>query len=250
MKVIYNNRIIEKEELRAFTFERALNYGDGLFETIIGTGSSIMHLDYHLERIKSGAAAFKIVPPPEFNPIQITEQVQELLKENDTHNDFKIKLILWRRSGGLYTPDYYDGDYFMQVQAIQKQQPFTKKAAVCKTSRVYFSPYSRFKTCNALPYVLASIEMKERGLDELIILNDKGYISECTSSNIFWQTGETYFTPSLSTGCIAGVMRRVLIEKFKAEGKAVCEVEEQPEVLNRADKIFSSNVAGIFPLTL
>ena len=109
---------------------------------------------------------------------------------------------------------------------------------------VSFSAISGFKTCNALPYVLAGIAKTQSEADDMILLDVHGNVSECMASNLFWTRGNTVYTPSLFSGCIEGVMRRRLIQVLKTAGHTVEEGLFPKEALLRADRVFCCNVAG------
>jgi branched-chain amino acid aminotransferase/4-amino-4-deoxychorismate lyase len=109
----------------------------------------------------------------------------------------------------------------------------------------YPSPWSAFKTLSSLPYVLAGIEKKNKNLEDIILKDIHGHISELLYSNIFWIRQDKFFTPTLDTGCIRGVMRTHLIRKFKQLSIPFEEVKVREEELLRADHIISANVSGL-----
>jgi len=98
---------------------------------------------------------------------------------------------------------------------------------------------------NALKYVIAGIEKKERGLDEIIILDHQSHISEALSSNIFWKKDDSFYTPPLSTGCISGVMRQWIKKELSYNGFTVEEKLIDKGEFLRSDCIFTTNANGI-----
>lgn len=94
-------------------------------------------------------------------------------------------------------------------------------------------------------YVKAGLEMKQRALDEILITDADGNISEASSSNVFWVKDNQLFTPSLETGCIDGVRRRWIIDQMQKSDKPVQQVKAQLAELSNADYIFTSNATGI-----
>jgi branched-chain amino acid aminotransferase/4-amino-4-deoxychorismate lyase len=108
-----------------------------------------------------------------------------------------------------------------------------------------FSVISAFKTCNALPYVLAAIAKTRAEADDMILLDVNGNVSECIASNLFWMKGKTVYTPSLLSGCIEGVMRKMLIKGLEAAGYTIEEGLFPKETLLQADCVFCCNVAGL-----
>ncbi|MFW5761914.1 MAG: aminotransferase class IV, partial [Cyclobacteriaceae bacterium] len=71
-------------------------------------------------------------------------------------------------------------------------------------------------------------------------------LSETVDKNLFWFDGNNYFTPSLLTGCIAGVMRKKLMAEFDTRGEKILQGEYLPEVLREAEKIFACNASGVY----
>jgi branched-chain amino acid aminotransferase len=86
---------------------------------------------------------------------------------------------------------------------------------------------ANLKSGNALIYVMASIFAKEQGWEEALILNTNGHIIESTTSNIFWQANQQWFTPPLSDGCIAGIGREVFMERHSVIEKSCTHIDLQ-----------------------
>src|SRR6185503_10615698 len=63
----------------------------------------------------------------------------------------------------------------------------------------------------------------EQGLDEVVLLNERGEVSECTSANIFAVQGSEVWTPPLTAGCLPGITRAVLLEEVRVPGVRVSE---------------------------
>jgi branched-chain amino acid aminotransferase len=90
----------------------------------------------------------------------------------------------------------------------------------------------------------------EEGLDEVVLLNERGEVSECTSANIFVAQGDKVYTPPLSSGCLPGVTRAVLIEEIRpASGLRVSEKTLVPADLESADEVFiTSTTRELLPV--
>ncbi len=101
------------------------------------------------------------------------------------------------------------------------------------------SPLANVKSCNYMENLLALEEVRKRGFDEAIRLNEKDEIVSASMANIFWVKDGEIFTPSLETGCLAGTTRGFLMENF-----AVSETNSKFDELPKADEIFLTS-AGI-----
>jgi branched-chain amino acid aminotransferase len=102
-------------------------------------------------------------------------------------------------------------------------------------------PFASLKSNNALMQVMAGIARKKKGLDEMLILNEEGYLCEAIAANLFVWYGKVLYTPALSEGCVDGVMRRAIIELTRQEGYEVVEAQIRPEILQEADELFLTN---------
>jgi branched-chain amino acid aminotransferase len=92
-------------------------------------------------------------------------------------------------------------------------------------------------------------EAHERGLDELVLLNERGEVSECTSANIFAVYGSEAVTPPLSSGCLAGITRAIFLEEIHIPGISLGERVLKPEDLSQAEEVFlTSSTRDLMPV--
>ena len=96
---------------------------------------------------------------------------------------------------------------------------------------------------------MGSIEKQKSGYEDLIILDQKENISELLYSNIFWIKKEVFYTPSLLTGCVKGVMRSYLIDRMQEKGIEYNEISASLDILRKVDHVFATNAAGIISIT-
>lgn len=242
----YNTRLLSKKELILNPDNRAFQYGDGIFETIIVNNGKIQHAEYHERRVKSSIKVLKLNFTLSFHDVQ--ERINFLLGKNKM-KDARAKLIIWRKAGGFYIPQENDTEYLILLNPLRKISLEPQHLEVSKDVRIPRGLTKNCKTLNALPYILAGLELKERtDADDLILLDNEGKISECISSNLFWFKDGNYFTPSLETNCVSGVKRSYLLDKFKEANFPVNEVCADLEELETADTVFKTNVTGIYPV--
>lgn len=246
MKAIFNHEILDWEEVRLSPLNRGFRYGDGFFETIAIVKGTPRFLDQHIGRLKNGANLLQLDVQKILNLDNIRNRIQALQTTNKLHEDAKLKLYVWRNSEGLYAPADGNAQYLMIIEkSIYTKTSFINSAGFSNKTYNYPSPVSRFKTMSAMKYVIAGIEMKEKKLDEIIISDHQGFVSETLSSNLFWKNNDTYYTSPLSTGCIEGIMRNWLIDRLRQEGFTVKEKKVKPAELNGSDHIFTTNSMGI-----
>ncbi|MBO3698425.1 aminotransferase class IV [Roseivirga sp. E12] len=246
MKAIFNSRIIETSDYLIKTSNRSFCYGDGLFETIVTGAKRINLVEKHLLRLKRGCKVLGIDFPLSLELDSFTKMVKELQDLNGIYGDIRTKVVLWRDTGGLYTPELSNSSFFIEIKPV-KAPIFEdiEKTGFSKKIHTHYSPISFAKTTNALIYVLAGLEKNTRQLGEIILTDVHGHLSETHIANLFWIKGDSVFTPSLSCGCIEGIMRNALIELFLKSHIKFQEVSETKETLVNADSVFSTNASGI-----
>jgi branched-chain amino acid aminotransferase/4-amino-4-deoxychorismate lyase len=224
-------------------------YGDGLFETIIYKDGELKFEQFHKDRLTSGMSAMNLSFPKDSTIDTNFNNIHKLVKKQDVESA-RLRLQVWRSSGGLYTPAQTTSNVLVTSKAFNKNVN-SPKSIVSFSNAVTLNKtkWSAFKTISAIPYIQAGLERAQRKLDDLILLDHHDYISECTSSNLFWKKEDTYFTPSLDTGCIDGIMRRHIIESLRQQQIAIQIGEYHQEKLLEADEAFTTNVTGIQPIS-
>ena len=245
MLINYNGNLISSKDFKVDFKNRSFQYGDGLFETIIVKNNTIQLLNYHFERLIEGLSVLQINHQFSFN--SISKQIEELLKVNQLSNA-RIKLQIWRSEGGLFTPTNNNVEYLITCSPYETSNNTIQKCSFSEKAIVTYNIVSKFKTSSALPYIIAGVEKQDRKLDELIILCNKGFVTECISSNIFWYRNEEYFTPSLETGCVSGVMRRHTITVARNNDIKINIGEFTKGDILTSEGIFTTNAAGCHPI--
>lgn len=244
MHYLFNGKETEQQAHSIAFNDRAWNYGDGVFETIIGKNGQILNWKRHHRRISMAMKALHLDDLGHFDIVFIKKWIESKIKTMDFA---RIKWIVWRKEGGLYSPTSTECNYLVSITTWEPGRvPYERKACISQNVQLAFHPYSRFKTLSALPYVMAGIEKKERQMDELILCDVFGRVSEASAMNIFWQKDKKLYTPSLSTGCIEGVMRSKILDSVN--GIQLCEIK--PDELIEADAIVTCNVTGIYPIDI
>ncbi len=237
MELLFNGNLIE-DPIPWSSADRAFQYGDGYFETMLYRNGKVSLLSQHLDRIHKAAAVFRFkLEESEFRFLE--ENIETLAQVNEIESEFvRAKLMIWRRSTGQKGYRTSEDHVNRVLMVFPHDTPVLQsgvRIGVSQEAMVTVNKWSALKTINALPWVLAGMECRERGLDDLIMLNASGQISECIESNIFWSSGSQWYTPSLSTGCTEGTMRSFVLDQFRKRGTPVKEVnhalaEVQPDM--------------------
>ena len=248
----YNGRIIATGE-NIFHLNRAMNYGDGLFESIRLQEGEILFLQEHLERMFNGMKALKMPVPDHFTPFFFHKQLIDLAQREQPGPNARMRIAVFRGGGGLYEPPVQAVEYFMQVMPLDRGYVWSDAACelgVYKEVPKNYSAISFFKSMNALPYVLAGIYRKEHHLDDCLLLDSFGRVADAISSNVFWVKGTTYYTTPITDGAIDGVLRRKIIQLIKDNNMIFYEISILPDELLQADEVFLTNAGwGIKSVT-
>lgn len=219
---------------------RAMNFGDGLFETMVFEGENIRFMDFHWARLSRGLDILRL----DSAEVDLSD-VLSFLQDHFSGQQLRVRWNLFRAGSGKYSPACSNTIQTLQISSFVKAPRIKKTAFISERVRLFPTAWSSCKTLNSLPYILANIERQERGMDEVILLDSRGFLSEAGSSNLFWRIGNRYFTPSLSCSCVDGVARKVILDEFQKQ-KIPFEVGEfLPYELEDAEQIFFSNVNGI-----
>jgi len=246
MLVYFDGYAVSEDDVVNLLGNRAFNYGDGLFETMIVTPDGIRFWERHVRRLLGGAEVLRIQQPTAQQWQEWREKAMFLAGIHfPDEKNVKVKIYLWRREGGLYTPTETAFHILIVALGVAFPPKEVLRAGVSRQAYVSYTSFSRFKTISALPYVMAGLEKKDRHLDDLVLLNPQGQVVECISSNIFWVRDEIIYTPSLETGCLEGVARAAMMEVLDIAGYEVKEVLADRMQLAEADSVFSSNVSGV-----
>lgn len=246
MLVEYNFNKIGEEEFRINHLNRSFMYGDSIFETIIMKDGKVRFLEDHMERLKHGLNVLDISLPGLFTQSYLDNAIRELAAANQTGSHARIKLQVWRKSGGLIIASSAEGEFLLTVNELPPAPESEKdKVLFYDEVRLSFSPYSSNKTGNMLPYILAGRHLKRSGANDLILFNHGGHVTECVYTNIFWINGGVVYTPAISCGCIAGIMRKQVIGFLLRSNVVVKEGSFTREELLEAEAAFTCNVAGI-----
>lgn len=241
----YNGALLPNDTNLLTANSRAFRYGDGLFETMMYQNGEIRFLEFHTERLQEGMQILQLENAKMFDNYFIKSITEELARKNNMIGQkLRVRLIVFREGEGLYTPETNKAAYILQVERYVNPKTDSKHGLIVGLYTEYkkpFSELSKLKSNNALVYVLAGLYKQNQQIDDVLILNQEGYLCEALSSNVFVYYEKTLYTPAINQGCIAGVMRRVVMDIARSEGIEVIEAQINAEIMKKADEIFLTN---------
>ena len=245
---IYNDYVYKEGENIISPDSRGLRYGDGLFETVKVIKGEIQLKNFHFERLLSGMKTLQFEIPRHFTASFLEEKMQELCKRNRHNSVARVRLMIFRGDGGLYDPENHFPNYIIQSWEISDEMELNSNGLaidIYPDAKKSCDELANLKSNNFLPYAMAALYAKKIGVNDGLLLNNYGRIADSTIANIFIIKDETIYTPALSEGCIAGVMRRFILEELKLNFK-IMEREISVNDLENADEVFLTNsIKGI-----
>ena len=251
----FNGTLLEEDNILS-PQNRGYAYGDGLFETIKTSYGKVLFWEDHYFRLMASMRIMRMEIPMTFTMEFLEEQIEKTLEANQLLKaSARIKLMVHRNEGGLYTPDKNDVSFIISVKPIQEHFYIlnTNHYQVDLFKDYYVSPslLSTLKTNNKALNVVGSIYAKENGLNNCLLLNTDKKVVEALNGNIFLVKGNVIKTPPILDGCLKGVMRTQLINIIKALPEYELKEESiSPFELQKADEIFITNViTGIQPVS-
>ena len=234
---------------------RGFLFGDSIFETIKVVDNKIIYWEEHYLRLISSMRILRIEIPNLYTPDFFEDEIRKTNLKIEPFFSGRVRLTIFRKGGGLYLPQYNDPIFVIDSQKTD-QKLFnvniqSYKIDLFKEYQIQSNLISNLKTNNKVVNVIGSIYAEENDLDNCILLNDKKVVSEFLNGNIFIVNDSIIKTPTLSSGCLNGVMRNKIIETInKLKNFKIEEKEFSLYELSSSSEIWVTNsISGIIPVT-
>ena len=225
--------------------ERALHYGDGLFETLLKYEGDLPYWQEHFQRLARGCERLQISLPSQ------DWLYQQIHQASESRDHAIIKLIVSRGRGGrgLQLPTDSRASVFVFSYPWQPVKSEVRVALCSK--RLPLNPdLAGIKHLNRLDYVLAALEIRDRtDIDEGLVCDSDGFLVEGLISNLFFVGKGRVYTPSLEQAGVDGILRHKVIDRLQQDSMPVEIGRFTPQQLMDADECFLCNsVRGIRPV--
>lgn len=248
MKIYIDGEFYEKSEAKISVFDHGLLYGDGIFEGIRFYGGRVFLLDEHLRRLEASARAIALTLPIPLAEIEAA--VLETIRLNNLQDGY-VRLVVTRGCGDLgLSPLLCPKASIFIIAATIKLYPPEKyehglEIVTCSTRRISHGALSPMvKSLNYLNNVMAKFEALKAGAGEGLMLNEQGYVAECTGDNIFLVKEGVLLTPPISSGALAGTTRQVVIDLAQKLGLPLAEPQLTRYDVYTADECFLTGTAA------
>ncbi len=246
--ILFNDEFFAADEAVIKASNRGFKFGDGLFETMRMSNGKLQFAAQHADRLRAGMKALKMEGYSLMDEYFLRQKTTELLKKNKIQGNARFRLAIYRDGEGLYTPEHNKTGYLLEGLPLEDSHyELNKKGLIIDVYDEITKPVnkiSNYKTSNSLLYVMAGLFKKQHRLDEALILNQHGFLCESISSNVFVVYQKQIYTPALSEGCVAGVMRTIVLQLAKTYQLPIIEAQISPEILKEAEEVFVTNASS------
>jgi branched-chain amino acid aminotransferase len=237
--VFHNEQLLPIEKVRLSPGQAGLICGWGLFTTVRISRGEAFAYERHWRRLEKDAAITRLPMP--YTAAKVRLNLQEVIRANKV-TDGCARIYLIYNTAGFWHSD----ETMPQVDLIIYTAPLPAyrepvRLSLREHGRHAASALAGVKTISWLQNVWAVAEAQKEGFDEVLLLNERGEVSECTAANVFAVRGAKIFTPPLNSGCLEGVTRGILMEIAPEAGFSVVEQALKPEDLYSAEEVFISS---------
>jgi branched-chain amino acid aminotransferase len=214
-----NGKLISHTHAAVPANNRAFRYGHGLFETMLCVEGVLQLAEYHWQRLFDGMKQLYFDVPKLFTPVFLEAEVTKTITKNQLQKLCRVRLQVYPGNGGLYDAQNMHPQYVIECfpleQSILQLNDTGLVLGIYGKAQKNSDALSNLKSCNALIYAVAAQYARAQKWNDALICNTAGNIIESTIANIFWVNDNQLYTPPLAEGCIAGVMRRHIMQSFE-----------------------------------
>jgi branched-chain amino acid aminotransferase len=246
--LLYNSSIHETSEPLISPGQTGFMNGWGVFSTLRVYDGVLFAYPRHYKRMRHDAELMR-VPMPLSEP-ELEQALLKLVDANGASNS-TLRVAIVRNRGGVFEGNGIKSDAdVVAFTADLKDWGDGVKLYYVANGRHAASPFAGTKITSWSQNLTWNEEAHDRGFDEVVLLNEHGQVSECTSANIFAIKGGEVWTPSIrSSGCLPGVTRAILIEDIRVPGLKIFERDITPDELEAADQVFvTSTTRNVLPV--
>jgi branched-chain amino acid aminotransferase len=244
--ILHNDKIHEASAQVLSPGQVGLLSGWGVFSTLHVAGGVLFAWERHWARMTKDAALMR-VPLPDSGHVR--QKLLQLVEANKAY-DATLRVVVVRNGGGIWEgPPTGRSSDVIALTADLKDWGAGVKLSYVEQARHAACMFAGTKILSWAMNLTWVEEAHEKGFDEVILLNERGEVAECTSANLFIANGSRVSTPPLSSGCLPGITREVLLAEIKAPGIRVEEKALQPGDLEAADEVFiTSTTRDLLPV--
>ena len=232
--------------------DRGYLLGDGIFETLRIANGRVFRLEGHAKRLRAGLKAIGLEESVE---AVFHDAVKTLLKEGRKAYGDDLYMRVNISTGPM--GDIAGTDRGISVTGVVKKfKPYPMQyysrgieVIVSKSRKDSRNPWSAHKTLSYLPHVAARREAHSQTAHDALLLNEKGRVAECTTSNVFARKGDKVFAPGAKEGACPGITREVVLELLADHGFDVVRSMTLAQMRGASEAWLTNTTGGIVPIT-
>lgn len=249
MKAWLGNRLggslVDPTQPQVSLLDHGLLLGDGLFETVLTRAGEAVFLSHHLARLERSASVLDLV----LDAVALRDAVVELMRATESVADGRLRITVTSGVGPLGMTRGSEPTYFLLWEPLQvATEP--ARLTVSDVVRCEASALSGIKHTSWAENILAQSRAVAAGFSEALMLNTRGEVAETATSNIFMVKNRTVITPPLSSGCLAGITRALLVNNMPHDVR-FAEMAFTLDELLAADEVFlTSSLRLVQPVAL
>ncbi len=237
--VFHNDRLLPIEEVRLSPGQAGLLSGWGLFTTLRVAEGELFAYERHWRRLEKDALRTQIPFP--FSAEKVRGQLHEVLRTNQVREGTARIYVVFNKTGFWQSDEPAPQVDLILYSAGMPNYKEPVRLWIREHGRHAASPLAGVKVTSWLNNVWNLQEAQQEGFDEVVLLNERGEVAECTAANIFCVRGGRIHTPPLASGCLEGITRGVLLEIAASVGIPAAEETLMPEDLYSADEVCMSS---------
>jgi branched-chain amino acid aminotransferase len=234
--IFHNDRIIPIEQVRLSPGQAGLLSGWGLFTTLRIFQGEAFAFERHWRRLERDAGRTRVPFP--FDAEQVRRHLCDLLRANLVAEGTARIYMIYNRVGFWQSDEPMPQVDLLLYTAGLPAYTEPGRLGMSEHGRHAGSPLAGVKVTSWLNNVWHLAEAQKQGWSEVVLLNERGEVAECTAANIFCVKYGKVLTPPLSSGCLEGVTRGVLLEIAPRAGVPAVEQTFRPEELRAAEEVF------------
>lgn len=248
LQIYIDGNLCDEADAKISVFDHGLLYGDGVFEGIRFYKGRVFKLKEHIDRLHDSSKAIQLTVP--LSHEEMSDAVIETIRANDLQDGY-VRLLVTRGVGSLGLNPFqcerasviiiaskialYDEDKYQQGLTL----------ITCGTRRPAPAALSpSVKSLNYLNNIMAKIEAINAGAEEGVMLNEQGFVAECTGDNVFVVKNGKIYTPPVTAGGLNGITRQVVMQLAREESFELIEQDLTRYELYTADEFFLSGTAA------
>lgn len=237
--IFHNHRLLPIEDVRLSPGQAGLFNGWGLFTTLRIAQGEPFAFERHWRRLKNDSARTHC--PLLYDPETLRQEIRELARINHAPESAARVYIIWNTIGSWGSDEPMPETDLLICTAPHPEYNAPARLTLREHIRDAASPLAGVKVTSWLLNVWCLREAQDQGYNEVVLLNERGEVAECTAANIFCLKDGRVLTPPLSSGCLEGITRSVLLEIAPGAGYPVEEKILRAEDLFTAEEVFISS---------